>query len=39
MEYSKNHKQIVEDLMGGKFILPTNKNFIELKEKENDLRN
>ena len=34
MEYSKNHKQIVEDLMGGKFILPTNKNFIELKEKE-----
>jgi hypothetical protein len=34
MEYSKNHRQIVEDLMGGKFILPTNKNFIELKEKE-----
>jgi hypothetical protein len=34
MEYSKNHRQIVEDLIGGKFILPTNKNFIELKEKE-----
>ena len=34
MEYSKNHKQIVEDLMAGKFILPTNKNFLELKEKE-----
>ena len=34
MEYSKNHKQIVEDLMAGKFILPQNKNFLELKEKE-----
>jgi len=35
MEYSKNHRQIVDDLMAGKFVLATNKNFLEIKEKEN----
>lgn len=32
MEYPKNHKNIVEDLMGGKFILSNTKHFPSLKE-------
>lgn len=34
MEYPKNHKDIVEDLMAGKFILPSAKYFESLKESE-----
>lgn len=34
MEYPKNHKDIVEDLMAGKFILPSAKHFDSLKENE-----
>jgi hypothetical protein len=34
MEYSKHHRQIVEDLMSGKFILATDKIFFEIKENE-----
>jgi hypothetical protein len=35
MEYSKQHRQIVEDLMSGRFILATDKVFYEIKENEN----
>lgn len=34
MEYPKNHKEIVEDLMAGKFILPSVKYFESLRENE-----
>ena len=34
MEYPKNHKEIVEDLMAGKFILPSVKYFTSLRENE-----
>ena len=34
MDYPKNHKDIVEDLMAGKFILPSVKYFESLKENE-----
>lgn len=34
MEYPKYHTQIVEALMGGKFVLATDKVFDELKENE-----
>ncbi len=34
MEYPKNHKEIVEDLMAGKFILPSAKHFESLRESE-----
>lgn len=35
MNYSKYHRQIVEDLMAGKFILSQDKIFEELKNNEN----
>jgi hypothetical protein len=34
MEYPKHHRDIVEDLMAGKFILPSTKYFENLKENE-----
>lgn len=34
MEYPKNHKEIVEDLMSGKFILSSAKQFESIKENE-----
>jgi hypothetical protein len=34
MEYPKNHRDIVEDLMAGKFLLPSAKYFESLKENE-----
>lgn len=34
MEYPKNHKEIVEDLMAGKFLLSAEKHFESLKENE-----
>src|SRR5580693_4352101 len=34
MEFPNHHRQIVEDLMAGKFILPTERTFEVLKENE-----
>lgn len=34
MEYPKYHRQIVEELMGGKFVLSSDKLYEELKENE-----
>jgi hypothetical protein len=34
MEYSKYHKNIVQNLLDGKFLLRTEPEFLELKEKE-----
>src|SRR5688572_5840740 len=34
MEYPKNHRDIVDDLMAGKFILPSAKHFESLRESE-----
>lgn len=34
MEYPKNHKEIVEDLMAGKFLLSAEKHFPSLKDSE-----
>jgi hypothetical protein len=34
MEYSKNHKNIVEELLSGKFILAGDKLFLEVKQNE-----
>lgn len=34
MEYPKQHKEIVEDLLGGKFLLSSAKYFTTLKENE-----
>lgn len=34
MEYPKNHKEIVDDLMAGKFLLSSAKHFESLKENE-----
>lgn len=36
MEYPKNHKQIVEELMSGRFILSTEPHFEELKVNEQE---
>lgn len=34
MEYPDKHKQIVEDLMNGRFILSRENHFEQLKKKE-----
>ena len=34
MEFPNHHRQIVEDLMAGKFVLPTERTFEVLKENE-----
>jgi hypothetical protein len=34
MEFPNHHRQIVEDLMSGKFILPTERTFAVLKDNE-----
>ena len=34
MEFPNHHRQIVEDLMSGKFVLPQERTFQVLKENE-----